>query len=108
MFTIRGENVYPSAIEDSIRGIKGFGDEFRIIITREKTMDEMIVQAEYAPDVRPEEVPRLKADLERVLKARGLRSIVQMEAPNTIERTQFKARRIIDKRDLYDHIVKEK
>jgi len=108
MFTIRGENVYPSAIEDSIRGIKGFGDEFRIIITREKTMDEMIVQAEYAPDVLPEDVPRLKAELERTLKARGLRSIVQMEAPNTIERTQFKARRIIDKRDLYDHIIKEK
>jgi phenylacetate-CoA ligase len=44
MFVVRGENVYPSAIEDVIRGIKGFGDEYRIIITREKTMDELIVQ----------------------------------------------------------------
>jgi phenylacetate-CoA ligase len=107
MFTVRGENVYPSAIEDSIRGIKGFGDEFRIVITRERTMDELIVQAEYAPDALPEDAPRLKAELERALKARGLRAIVQMEVPNTIERTQFKARRIIDKRDLYDHIIKE-
>ena len=107
MFVVRGENVYPSAIEDSIRGIKGFGDEFRIIITREKTMDELIVQAEYAPDVEPGDVPKLKAELEKVLKARGLRTVVQMKEPNTIERTQFKARRIIDKRDLYDHIIKE-
>jgi phenylacetate-CoA ligase len=44
MFVVRGENVYPSAIEDVIRGIKGFGDEYRIIITREKTMGELIVQ----------------------------------------------------------------
>jgi phenylacetate-CoA ligase len=44
MFVVRGENVYTSAIEDVIRGIKGFGDEYRIIITREKTTDEFIVQ----------------------------------------------------------------
>ena len=36
MFVIRGENVYPSAIETVIRGIQGMGDEFRIIVTREK------------------------------------------------------------------------
>ena len=35
MFVVRGENIYPSAIEDVIRGVKGFGDEYRIIITRE-------------------------------------------------------------------------
>ncbi len=30
MFIVSGENVYPSAIEDVIRGIKGTGDEYRI------------------------------------------------------------------------------
>ncbi len=44
MFVVRGENVYPSAIGDVVREIKGFGDKYRIIITREKTMDELIVQ----------------------------------------------------------------
>jgi len=44
LFVVRGENVYPSAFEDVVREIKGFGDEYRIIITREKTMDELIVQ----------------------------------------------------------------
>jgi len=107
MFIVRGENVYPSAIEDVIRGIKGFGDEFRIIITREKTMDELIVQAEYAKDVDSGVVPQLKGKLEAELKARGLRTIVQMVAPDTLERTEFKAKRVIDKRDLYEEFTKQ-
>ena len=107
MFVVRGENVYPSAIEDAIRGIKGFGDEFRIIITREKSMDELIVQAEFIPEVDPDLVPGLKGELEVKLKARGLRTNVQMMEPGALERTEFKAKRIIDKRDLYDEITKK-
>ena len=107
MFQVRGENVYPSAIEDVIRGIKGFGDEFRIIITREKTMDELIVQAELSPEVDPALGPELKAKLEAGLRARGLRTNVQMMGPGTLERTEFKARRVIDKRGLYDEITKK-
>ena len=108
MFIVSGENVYPSAIEDVIRGIQGFGDEYRIIITREKTMDEMIVQAEYAKGIGPEMIPQLKKKLEAELKARGLRSVVQMVAPDQLERTEFKAKRVIDKRSLYDEITHQK
>ena len=107
MFVVRGENVYPSAIEDVIRGIEGFGDEFRIIITREKSMDELIVQAESSPEVDQGLVPELKAKLEAQLKARGLRTTVQMLEPGALERTEFKARRVIDKRSLYDEMIKE-
>ena len=107
MFIVRGENVYPSAIEDAIRGIKGFGDEYRIIITREKMMDEMIVQAEYAKEVPVEMISQLRKKLEAELKARGLRSVVQMVEPGQLERTEFKARRVIDKRDLYDELIKK-
>ena len=107
MFVVRGENVYPSAIEDAIRGIQGFGDEFRIIITREKTMDEMIVQAEAEPQVDKGLIPELKAKLETELKSRGLRTIVQMQEPGMLERTEFKARRVIDKRSLYEEMTKK-
>jgi phenylacetate-CoA ligase len=107
MFVVRGENVYPSAIENVIRGIEGFADEFRIIITREKTMDELIVQAEHTPDLPPEAIQPLKRRLESELKARGLRTVVEILEPDTLERTEFKAKRLIDKRDLYDKICKE-
>ncbi len=106
MFVVRGENVYPSAIENAIRSIDGFGDEFRIVITREKTMDEMIVQAEPIPGTDSESTLQLAKKLEAVLKAKGLRTLVQMQPPGSLERTEFKARRIIDQRDLYDEMIK--
>ena len=105
MFVVRGENVTPSAIEDVIRGIDGLGDEFRVVITREKTMDELIVQAEWKEDVNTDTVSVLKEKLETELKARGLRTVVQMLEPNFLERTEFKANRIIDQRGLYEEIM---
>lgn len=107
-FVVRGENVTPSAIEDVIRGIDGLGDEFRVVITREKTMDELIVQAEWKEDVNPEKISELKLKLEKELKARGLRTIVQMLEPNSLERTEFKAKRIVDQRGLYEEIIEKK
>ena len=106
MFVVRGENVYPSAIEDVIRSIEGFGDEYRIIITREKMMDELIVQAEYVKGIEPSIIPELRKKLEAELKARGLRAVVQMVEPDQLERTEFKAKRVIDKRSLYDEMIK--
>jgi len=108
MFIVRGENVYPSAIEEVIRGIEGFGDEYQIIITREKTMDELIIQAEYVKGVDLGLVPQLKSKLEAELKSRGLRAVVQMLEPDRLERTEFKAKRVIDKRSLYDEITQQK
>ena len=94
------------AIEDVIRGSKGFGDEYRIIITREKTMDELIVQAEYAKGVDTEIVIQLKGKLEAALRARGLRAVVQIVEPDHLQRTEFKGKRVIDKRSLYDEMTK--
>ena len=108
MFVIRGENVYPSAVENVIRGIKGMGDEFRIVITREKTMDEMIVQAELSPQADPAIIPELKSRLAGELKSRGLRAVVQMMEPGTLERTEFKAKRVIDQRRIHDEITGRK
>ncbi|MDZ7698774.1 MAG: phenylacetate--CoA ligase family protein [Deltaproteobacteria bacterium] len=106
MFVVRGENVYPSAIEDAIRSIEGFGDEYRIVITRERTMDELMVQAEPAHDADPSLSGKLAPKLEKMLKTRGLRTTVQILPPGTLERTEFKARRVIDQRDLYEEIAK--
>src|SRR5206468_2162506 len=39
MFIVRGENIYPSAIEDTLRKIDGFGGEFRVIISRREGVE---------------------------------------------------------------------
>ena len=47
MLIIRGENVFPSAIQEALEEVEGYGGENQIIITREREMDTLIVRAEY-------------------------------------------------------------
>ena len=53
----------------------------------------------------PDQAPQLKTQVEAELRIRGLRTVVQILPPGSLDRTQFKAKRIIDRRDLYDTIV---
>lgn len=106
MFTVRGENVYPSAIEDIIRTYPECGDEYRIIISREKSMDELVVQVEPTLSMVSQDLNGLKKKLENDFKkVLGIRAMVQITAPGILERTQFKAHRIVDRRGLYDEMV---
>ncbi|MBI2217868.1 MAG: phenylacetate--CoA ligase family protein [Candidatus Rokubacteria bacterium] len=103
MLVVRGENVYPSAIEDTLRAIPGFGGEFRVIVSRRATMDELLVRAEYA-DTHADERARaaLQAAMRERLRARlGVNPVVELVPAGALERTEFKARRVIDDRDLY-------
>jgi phenylacetate-CoA ligase len=103
MLIVRGENVYPSAIEDTLRAIPGFGGEFRVIVSRRDTMDELLVRAEYAETHADLDRRRaLRATMRERLRARlGVSPVVELVAAGTLERTEFKARRVVDDRDLY-------
>lgn len=103
MFIVRGENVYPSAIEDTLRAIDGFGGEFRVIVSRREAMDELLVRAEHAAShASAEAQAALRARMTERLRARlGVRPTVELVPEGAIPRTEFKARRVIDDRDLY-------
>ena len=103
MVIVRGENVYPSAIEDALRAIDGFGGEFRVIISRRETMDELLIRAEYAATHAAGEArAALQATMRERLRARlGVTPIVELVEPGSLPRSEFKARRIVDDRDLY-------
>jgi phenylacetate-CoA ligase len=107
MVIVRGENVYPSAIEDTLRAIEGFGGEFRVIVSRRETMDELLVRAEYASShADPARREALARTMRERLRARlGVHPVVELVAAGTIPRTEFKARRVIDDRDLYRQAV---
>ena len=108
MFIVRGENIYPSAIEDTLRAIDGFGGEFRVIISRRQAMDELLIRAEHAAAwTDPTAQSRLQTTMRERLRTKlGVHPIVELVPEGTIPRTEFKARRVIDDRDLYNQSLR--
>ena len=103
--TVRGENVYPSEIDAVVNQLADYGGEHRIVITRESSMDELLVRIEAAPGVfdRGAQAPaamRAQAG-ERLQKVLGLRALVEIVPPGTFPRTDFKARRVVDDREVF-------
>jgi phenylacetate-CoA ligase len=101
MLVVRGENIYPSAIEDTLRAIEGFGGEFRVIVSRREAMDELLVQAEYARSHADRREALQKTMRERLRARLGVHPRVELMPEGTLPRTEFKARRVLDDRDLY-------
>jgi len=105
MFTIRGENVYPSEIDAALNELPHYGGEHRILISREATMDELLLRVETdAPTYQNggDAISAFRAEVERKLqKMLGLRTAVEIVEPGSIARTDFKARRVIDDRKVF-------
>ncbi len=113
MFTIRGENVYPSEIDAALNQTPGYGGEHQIVITREAAMDELLLRVEADESVLGNgELERFRADVgHRIQKLLGLRTKAEIVAKGTLPRTDFKARRVTDDRavfrDMYAQINAE-
>jgi phenylacetate-CoA ligase len=109
MVIVRGENVYPSAIEDTLRAIDGFGGEFQVVISRKEAMDQLLVRAEYsASHAGPDRLSSLGAVMRERLRARlGVHPVIELVPAGQLPRTEFKARRVIDDRDLYRRTLDE-
>ncbi len=105
MFTIRGENVYPSEVDAVVNQVPGYGGEHRIVITREGAMDELLVRVEAAPEVTARgagAMTSLRDDATRQLaRVLGLRARVEVVPSGTFPRTDFKARRVVDDRQVF-------
>ena len=105
MLTVRGENIYPSEIDAVLNEIADYGGEHRIVITREGAMDELIVRVEPKPETRErgkESLARFQATAaQKLQKVLGVRAKVDVVSPGTFPRTDFKARRVIDDRDVF-------
>jgi phenylacetate-CoA ligase len=107
MFIVRGENIYPSAIEGTLRAIDGFGGEFRVIITRRQAMDELLIRVEYETGWSDRKDHLHVTMLERLRASLGVHPIVELVPQGTLPRTEFKARRVIDDRDLYSSFLND-
>jgi len=112
MFQIRAENVYPSDIEAIVAGMPEYGGEHRVIITRAGQMDELFVQIEASPGIYQAgdaAIADLRAKAATLLqRGIGVRAKVEVLAPNTLERAQHKARRVIDDRNLFASLQQDR
>lgn len=111
MFTVRGENIYPSAVDEVLRGMPNYGGEHRILITRERTMDELTVQVEHDAELAAKDGGERSGWGRKVAEALrgklGVSAAVVPVGPNTFERTEFKARRVVDDRELLERARRE-
>jgi phenylacetate-CoA ligase len=104
MMIVRGINVFPSQIETALLAVEGTLPHYQIILTRHKGLDSVEVQVEVTPELFSDRVGSLEtlhdslaSALEHTL---GLRVDVTLAAPRSIQRSEGKAKRVIDRRNL--------
>jgi len=104
MFIIRGVNVFPSQVETALLAVEGTLPHYQIVLTREKGLDEMEVKVEVTPEVFSDQVRALEG-LQRKLEQAldhtlGIRARVTLVGPRTLQRSEGKAKRVLDQRQI--------
>ncbi len=104
MIKVRGVMIFPYQIEQAILEVQGVEPHYQIILTRPHYLDEIEVQVEMSKEVFSDDVKtieNLRKKLEkRVEETVGVRVKVTLVEPKSIPRSEGKAKRIIDKRNL--------
>jgi len=100
MMIVRGVNVFPTQIEEQILKIEALSAHYQIVLTRPDRLDEMQVLVEAAPGAAAEARASAAATLEHQIKALiGVSANVSVTDPGGVERSQGKARRVVDRRE---------
>ena len=104
MLIVKGVNVFPSQIETVLLN-QGYPANYQIVVSRENNSDRLEVQVEMTPEMFSDALSQVSArekELVDALKAMlGIYAVVKLVAPKSIARSEGKAVRIIDKRNLY-------
>jgi phenylacetate-CoA ligase len=104
MLIIRGVNVFPSQVEHVLMGVDGVEPHYQIVVDREGNLDTMQVQVEVSEGVFSDEIRVLENLTKHIQKEikdlLGVSSKVKLVEPKTIQRSEGKAQRVIDKRKI--------
>jgi len=102
MFIISGVNIFPSAVERVLFSIEGIEPHYRIVLGRKGALDTFEVQVEVTEELFNGWMDDLRAFerlvTERLRSALLVRPKVKLVEPGSLERTEGKARRVIDER----------
>jgi phenylacetate-CoA ligase len=104
MLIIRGVNVFPSQIESVLIAVEGVEPHYQLVVTREESLDVLEVQVEVNESIFTDEVKgleglarRVEHDIKDLL---GVTCKVKLVEPKTIQRSEGKAKRVIDMRKI--------
>jgi phenylacetate-CoA ligase len=104
MLIIRGVNVFPSQIESVIMETKGVEPHYQLVVERVASLDQLTVLVEVNEKLFSDEIKNLQAmgrTLEKNLRETlGVAAEVKLVEPKTIQRSEGKAVRVVDKRTL--------
>ncbi|WP_171212330.1 phenylacetate--CoA ligase PaaK [Ruegeria sp. HKCCA5426] len=100
MIILRGVNVFPTQIEELVLATPELAPYFQIELTRSGRMDAMTVHVEAAPDAAADAARDTMAGAlsKKIKDTIGIGTTVSVGVPGTVERSQGKARRVIDNR----------
>ena len=105
MLIIRGVNVFPSQIE-TVLIEQGYMANYQIVVDRVDNFDTIEVQVEMTKELFSDTVRGIAVRARELTE--GLKSMLNINAkvtllePNTLPRSEGKAKRVIDKRKLHD------
>ncbi|MGC8491393.1 MAG: phenylacetate--CoA ligase family protein [Syntrophobacteraceae bacterium] len=104
MLIIRGVNVFPSQIESVLMDIKEVEPHYQLVIDRVDNLDTLTVRVEVGEAAFSDEVRKLQ-EIERKIAKNikeflGVTAAVKLAEPRSIARSEGKAQRIVDKRNI--------
>jgi phenylacetate-CoA ligase len=100
MLIIRGVNVFPTQIEELILKDDRLAPHYQLIVSRQDHLDSLKVRAELRPEIKDASACEAAAtDLKHHIKSFiGVSTTVEVEPAGAIERSQGKAKRVVDLR----------
>ena len=105
MLIVRGINVFPSQIETVLLQVEGVQPHYQIIVDRQHTLDDLEVWVEVSEEVFADEIRGLEALEQRIRNelhnALGIAARVRLVEPRSIQRSEGKAKRVVDRREVY-------
>ena len=100
MIILRGVNVFPSQVEEQVLSLPELAPHFQIELTREGRMDVMSVHVEVTPEATSEDAIASASKMlsKKIKDVVGVSTQVKIGEPGSVERSQGKARRVVDNR----------
>ncbi len=104
MLIIRGVNVFPSQVESVLLEIGEVEPHYQLIVTRNGNLDELEILVELSEKSFSDKISILesleKRIMNRISSVLGISAKIRFVEPKTIPRSQGKAVRVIDKRNI--------